>query len=378
MSEQLAAFEMALRSGHLGSSPARLTIEGAGFAITTSRDGTNGDCEFIRLGDGVWLTSGTARVAKPLEVWCRNRGGVAIDIAVRGGWQTGYAHAPGKLVSVPTGYASVSIFGPDSIAGCLPFVSVPTEYVSLQFRDEAAMQAFGLDAGVLRDVLGELAVRCASRSRTYLIEPSSEILAAARAIRQAQYSGASRLLYLRGKACELLANFPASRHVANPLPDAHDLSAADDSSLAALAASAMGDCPVRVDLRSLARRFGVTENRLVRAFKSTYGTTPFGYANHARVARGREMLLDGHMSLIDVALACGYANHPAFTTAYRRTFGETPRDTRLRARRSSNRCTDAAIDSDASQGASVGRNDRPTNRQVPTVRSYAHGQTLHF
>jgi AraC-like DNA-binding protein len=311
-------------------------------------------------------------------VWCRNRGGVAIDIAVRGGWEIGYAHAPDNLVSVPSGYASVSIFGPDSIAGCVPFVSVPTEYVSLQFRDVAAMQAFGFDASELRGVLGELAVHRASRSRTYLLEPSPEMLAVARAIRQAQYSGASRLLYLRGKACELLANFPTCRHVANPRRDVHDLSAADDSSLAALAASAMGACPVRVDLRSLAGRFGVTENRLVRAFKSTYGTTPFGYANHARVARGREMLLDGHMSLIDVALACGYANHPAFTTAYRRTFGETPRDTRLRARRGSNVRTDAAIGSDANRRDPVSANDRPDDRPSPHVRSYAHGRTLHF
>jgi AraC-like DNA-binding protein len=330
----------------------------------------------------VWLTSGAARVARPVEVWSRNRGGVAIDIAVRGGWEIGFAHAPDKLVTVPGGYASVSLFGADSIAGCVPFVSVPTEYVSLQFRDDAAMQAFGLDATVLNGVLGELAVRRSSRGRTYLVEASHGMLAAARAIRQAQYSGSSRLLYLRGKACELLANFPASKCVANPRMDAHDLSAADDSSLAALAASALGDSPARVDLRSLARRFGVTENRIARAFKSTYGTTPFGYANRARVTRGREMLLEGHMALIDVALACGYANHPAFSTAYRRTFGETPRDTRLRARRGGNPPTDATIEPGVILGDAVAPNDRPNDRSTEragsVVRTYAHGRTLHF
>jgi AraC-like DNA-binding protein len=47
------------------------------------------------------------------------------------------------------------------------------------------------------------------------------------------------------------------------------------------------------------------------------------------------MLLEGHMSLIEIALACGYEHHSSFTTAYRRAYGETPRETRLHARHSS-------------------------------------------
>jgi AraC-like DNA-binding protein len=341
ISEQMEAFEAALRTGRYGPWPARPICDGAGFAVTTSRDGNNGDCEFIRLGAGAWLTSGTMRLARPLAIWYRNRGGIALDIAVRGGWQLGYLHASGNLVTVASGYGSLSVLGQDSICGCLPFVGIPIEFVSLQFRDESAMRAFGLKPTELAQVLGELAVRQAARSHTYVIEPSSDMRGAARAVRQAQFSGVSRLLYMKAKAYELLANLSACRQVPNPGPESHIGPAADDASLAALAVSAMGDCTERIDAQSLARQFDVTENRLLRAFKTTYGTTPFGYANRARVARGREMLLEGNTSLIDIAFTCGYEHHSSFTTAYRRTYGETPRETRLLARRISNQRADS-------------------------------------
>lgn len=341
ISDLMEAFESSMRNGRYGPWPVRTTCDGAGFAVTASRDGSHGECEFIRLGDGAWLTSGIMRLARPLAIWSRNRGGIAIDVAVRGGWQLGYAGALDNQATVSSGYGSVSVMGQDSVCRCLPFVDIPNEYVSLLFRAEPAMRAFGLKASELAEMLGESAVCQASRSRTYVIEPNSDMLGAARAVRQAQFSGASRLLYMKAKAYELLANLAACRHVANPGPESHARPAADDASVAALAVSAMGDRTIAVDVRALARKLDITENRLVRAFKNTYGTTPFGYANRARVARGREMLLEGHMSLIDIALACGYEHHSSFTTAYRRTYGETPRETRVLARRISHQRADS-------------------------------------
>jgi AraC-like DNA-binding protein len=357
LADQMDAFEGALRTGYYGPRVVRPTCDGHGFAVTVARDACHSDGECVRLGDGAWLIAGTARLDRPLAVWSRNRG-IGIDVAVRGGWQAVYTHAPGNSVTVSSGYGSVSLLGQDTVGAWLPFVGIPNEYVSLLFRDEPAMRAFGLKSSDLAVVLGELAVRQVTRGRTYVIEPNSDMLGAARAIRQAQFSGASRLLYMRAKAYELLANLGASRHVANPGPEGHARPAADDASVAALAVSAMGDCTMTLDLRALARQLDVTENRLVRAFKTTYGTTPFGYANRARIERGRAMLLEGCKSLIDIALACGYEHHSSFTTAYRRTYGETPRETRLLARRSSDQ-------------ASTARSARPALSMNPPIGQFA-------
>jgi AraC-like DNA-binding protein len=341
ISDLMDALDDSLRNGRYGPWPVRSTCDGAGFAVTTCRDGNHGECEFIRLGDGAWLTSGTMSVAKPVAIWSRNKGGIAIDVAVRGGWQLSYTGALHNQVTVSSGYGSVSILSRECVCRWLPFVGIPNEYVSLLFRDEPEMRAFGLKSSELAAVLGELTVRQASRSRTYVIEPGSDMHNAARAVRQTQLTGASRLLYMKAKSYELLANLATCQRVANPRPESQVRPAVDDASVAALAVSAMGNCTTAVDVRALARQLDITENRLVRAFKSTYGTTPFGYANRARVARGREMLREGHMSLIDIALACGYEHHSSFTTAYRRTYGETPRETRLRARRISHQRADS-------------------------------------
>jgi AraC-like DNA-binding protein len=337
----MEVLECCLRDGRYGTWAVQPTCDGAGFGVEASRDASYLQGEYIRLGDGAWLVTGNIRLPVPVAIWGRNRSGFVVDIAVRGGWQTVYTHSPADFVTVPSGYGSVSMFGQDSVSACVPFVDVPNEFVCLLFRDEAAMRAFGLKPSDLAAVVGELAVRRAARGRTYVIQPSADMLAAARAIRQAQFSGASRLLYMKAKACELLANLGTSRHVANRGSEIHARPADDDASVAALAVSAMGDCTDALDLRVLAQQLDVTENRLVRAFKTTYGTTPFGYANRARVARGRTMLLQGHMPLIDIALACGYEHHSSFTTAYRRTYGETPRETRLHARRSSDQASSA-------------------------------------
>jgi AraC-like DNA-binding protein len=332
LAEQMDALESALRSGRYGPVPVRSTCDGAGFAASASRREDRCESEAIRLGDGAWLITGNVRLERALAIWSRHRGGFAIDVAVRGGWQASHAKAPGHPVTVSSGYGSVSMLGQDAVDAWVPFVGIPNEYVGLLFRDELAMREFGMRPSDLTCLLGELAARQLSRARTYVIEPTADMLAAARAIRSTQFSGASRLLYMKAKAYEMLANLGGSRHVPNPGQEGH-ARPADDANVAALAVAAMGDCTTALDVRALARQFDITENRLVRAFKSTYGTTPFGYANRVRIERGRAMLLEGHESLIDIAFACGYEHHSSFTTAYRRTYGETPRETRLIARR---------------------------------------------
>jgi AraC-like DNA-binding protein len=334
LADQIDVLESCLRHGCYGTWSVEPTCDGAGFAVEAAREDSYLASECIRLGDGAWLVTGNIRLPLAVAIWGRNRGGFMIDVAVRGGWQAVYAHAPTDFVTVPSGYGSVSVLGPDTVSAWVPFVDIANEYVCVLFRDEAAMRAFGLTPSDLAAVVGELAIRQATKGRTFVIEPNADMLCAARAIRQAPHYGASRFLYRKAKACELLANLGASRRVPNPGSEIHARPAADDASVAALAVSAMGDCTTALDLRVLARQLGLTENRLVRAFKTVYGTTPFGYANRARVARGRTMLLHGHMSLIEIALACGYEHHSSFTTAYRRTYGETPRETRLHARRS--------------------------------------------
>lgn len=86
--------------------------------------------------------------------------------------------------------------------------------------------------------------------------------------------------------------------------------------------------PLEVD--ALARLAGVSVSQLERDFRRLFGLTPRAYLHKRRVDRALE-LLDTGLSVADIAYACGYADHSAFTRRFRSMVGMTP--TQYRSRR---------------------------------------------
>lgn len=75
---------------------------------------------------------------------------------------------------------------------------------------------------------------------------------------------------------------------------------------------------------------GVSARQLTRLFESE-GTTPARYIAERRLQRAREQLCDpayAALTIADVAHRWGFASHAHFTRAFRRAFGEAPRDVR--------------------------------------------------
>ena len=57
-----------------------------------------------------------------------------------------------------------------------------------------------------------------------------------------------------------------------------------------------------VRLQELARLTGLSQSQFGRAFKASTGMTPFRWQTQARITRARELLLDGRLSLAEIAL----------------------------------------------------------------------------
>ncbi|QVQ50565.1 helix-turn-helix domain-containing protein [Spiractinospora alimapuensis] len=75
---------------------------------------------------------------------------------------------------------------------------------------------------------------------------------------------------------------------------------------------------------------GVSVRHLARLFEPE-GTTPARYIAERRLRRAREQLRDpahSALTIADVAHRWGFASHAHFTRAFRRAFGEAPRDVR--------------------------------------------------
>ena len=83
------------------------------------------------------------------------------------------------------------------------------------------------------------------------------------------------------------------------------------------------------DLRScslsdLAKVAGTNEYTLKKAFKQMFGTTVFGYWNQLKMAEAKTLLMNGELTVSEVANHLGYKNPQHFTRAYKRTYGYVP------------------------------------------------------
>src|SRR5262245_5445303 len=79
-----------------------------------------------------------------------------------------------------------------------------------------------------------------------------------------------------------------------------------------------------VSLDALATRAGWSPFHLHRAFRRMVGETPKQYTLRLRLEGAAARLLASDDSIVDVALAAGFASHEVFTRAFRRHFGKTP------------------------------------------------------
>jgi transcriptional regulator GlxA family with amidase domain len=78
----------------------------------------------------------------------------------------------------------------------------------------------------------------------------------------------------------------------------------------------------------LARLADLSTRQLERLFRKYLSRSPARYYLELRLNRARLLLLQTNMSVIDVALACGFVSASHFSKCYRDFFGRTPRKER--------------------------------------------------
>ena len=104
-------------------------------------------------------------------------------------------------------------------------------------------------------------------------------------------------------------------------PDEHD---ADYRRLA----RAIDDLQLRyaetVRLEALARSVGLSLDRFERLVKRVFYLTPRELLIKTRIEAASKLLVEGDRSVADIAYACGYCDHSAFTRQFKATVGIAP------------------------------------------------------
>jgi AraC-like DNA-binding protein len=92
------------------------------------------------------------------------------------------------------------------------------------------------------------------------------------------------------------------------------------------AISAMHEDPAhRWTLQELAKRAGMSRSTFAQKFKATVGSSPIEYLTRWRMLLAGDRLSNSTDSISAVALALGYESESAFSTAFKRVMGCSPR-----------------------------------------------------
>lgn len=80
-----------------------------------------------------------------------------------------------------------------------------------------------------------------------------------------------------------------------------------------------------ISLNELANELGISRYYFCRLFKQSTGFSPHQYVIQQRVERAKQLLLQGKMSIADVAQTCGFTHQSHLTRHFKRLTGLTPK-----------------------------------------------------
>lgn len=86
----------------------------------------------------------------------------------------------------------------------------------------------------------------------------------------------------------------------------------------------------RLSMSQLARRLGVSPDKLERAFQRELETVPSSYYRSLRLRRAADLLAHSTLPIGDVALSCGFWSASSFSRAFKEQFGYVPSRARRR------------------------------------------------
>jgi AraC family transcriptional regulator len=89
------------------------------------------------------------------------------------------------------------------------------------------------------------------------------------------------------------------------------------------------ECP---SMAQIARAAARHEIHVAREFRRFYGVSVGTYIRRLRTEHAARLLLDGRISVCDIAQSCGFASHPHLCREFKAHFGVTPSQYRARAK----------------------------------------------
>jgi AraC-like DNA-binding protein len=88
------------------------------------------------------------------------------------------------------------------------------------------------------------------------------------------------------------------------------------------------DLATDLDLTTLAAESRYSRSHFLRTFRTAMGCSPHQWLTRLRVEKAKTILRETSISLIDIALDCGFSSHGHFSNTFRQIVGVTPSEYR--------------------------------------------------
>jgi AraC family transcriptional regulator len=79
-----------------------------------------------------------------------------------------------------------------------------------------------------------------------------------------------------------------------------------------------------IHLGDLAKECGLSVSHFTRAFKKSFGMSPYRWLVERRIDRAKALLLANELPIADIAIRTGFSDQAAFTRAFHKVVGDSP------------------------------------------------------
>lgn len=86
----------------------------------------------------------------------------------------------------------------------------------------------------------------------------------------------------------------------------------------------------RDKLMAVIKELGISQNHLIYLFRQRFHRTPVEYINKLRVERAKERLSNTNLTILDIAMLCGFGSLSTFYELFKQQVGITPKEYRKR------------------------------------------------
>lgn len=195
--------------------------------------------------------------------------------------------------------------------------------VGIWIKSEELIENFGLDLSLFPKMTSEL-LQC-KHNRSLLLPMTSKIKLCSEEIFETRITNKLQEKFIEAKLTELfyyliecLYSPEQSFNLSNHLPTRKS------NAMKKVLAKLNEDSLEEVNLKLLSKEAGMSQSNLSKTFKSSYGMNISQYKLQQRLVRAFELIMEGKLSIFQVALEVGYKDQSSFARAFKKYFGFPP------------------------------------------------------